>query len=245
MWPCDLRPGCHRYIQFCTLRSTYVVCLKLPNLALRPLRFGKSWSTCYSSFLCMFSIHEPPHDKTNKMTVRPARVFAVCMKKARVLSYPLSTQRRLWSDWADTQADLSLHWAHMPVCWFCHEAAHTCIIVSPRFLSVNDEMFWHIWLRHFFLERIRVVSPTFHFAPSRFAPMSFRPLSRSPLSLFAHFPVRPWVVSPPYKILFLVLLFQPKKWYKALFFLAYWWFFVRTYKRWKKKTEHFIRYFEK
>ena len=40
------------------------------------------------------------------------RVFAVCMKKPWVLSYPLSTQRRLWSDWADAQADLSLRWAH-------------------------------------------------------------------------------------------------------------------------------------
>ena len=40
------------------------------------------------------------------------RVFAVRMKKAWVLSYPLSAQRRLWSDWADAQADLSLRWAH-------------------------------------------------------------------------------------------------------------------------------------
>ena len=62
---------------------------------------------------------EPSHDKTNKINVRPAktqisliRVFAVRMKKAWVLSYPLSAQRRLWSDWADAQADLSLRWAH-------------------------------------------------------------------------------------------------------------------------------------
>ena len=34
------------------------------------------------------------------------------MRKAWVLSYPLSTQRRLWSDWVDAQADLSLLWAH-------------------------------------------------------------------------------------------------------------------------------------
>ena len=27
------------------------------------------------------------------------RVFAVCMKKAWVLSHPMSAQRRLWSDW--------------------------------------------------------------------------------------------------------------------------------------------------
>ena len=40
------------------------------------------------------------------------RVFAVRMKKALVLSYSLSAQRRLWSDWADAQADLSLRWAH-------------------------------------------------------------------------------------------------------------------------------------
>ena len=40
------------------------------------------------------------------------RVFAVCMKKAWVPSYPLSAQWRLWSDWADAQADLSFCWAH-------------------------------------------------------------------------------------------------------------------------------------
>ena len=40
------------------------------------------------------------------------RVFAVRMKKSWVLNYPLSGQRRLWSDWADAQADLSLHWVH-------------------------------------------------------------------------------------------------------------------------------------
>ena len=33
-------------------------------------------------------------------------------------------QRRFWSNWADDQADLSLLWAHMPFCWFCHEVAH-------------------------------------------------------------------------------------------------------------------------
>ena len=40
------------------------------------------------------------------------RVFTVRMKKAWVLRYPLSAQRRFCSDWADAQADLSLRWAH-------------------------------------------------------------------------------------------------------------------------------------
>ena len=52
------------------------------------------------------------------------RLFAVRMKKHWVISYPLSALPRLWSDWVDAQADPSLCWAHMPFCWFCHEAAH-------------------------------------------------------------------------------------------------------------------------
>ena len=79
---------------------------------------------CYRHHLLVFYIsfiylNEPPHDKTKKVTVRPAetppsliRVFTVWMKKASVLSYPLSAQRRLWSDWADAQADLSLCCVH-------------------------------------------------------------------------------------------------------------------------------------
>ena len=81
--------------------------------------------------------YEPHRDKTNKMACAPnedsdqpghppslIRVFTVGLKKARSLSYPLSAQRRLWSDWAGALADLSLRWAHMPFCWFCHDAAH-------------------------------------------------------------------------------------------------------------------------
>ena len=77
--------------------------------------------------------NELPHDKTNKMICAPSedsdqpghliRVFTVRMKKACVLSYPLSAQRRLWSDWVDAQADLSHQWMHRSFCWFCHEVA--------------------------------------------------------------------------------------------------------------------------
>ena len=75
--------------------------------------------------------YEPPHDKTNKMACAPSedsdqpghppsliRVLAVRMNKPWVLSYPLSAQRRLWSDWADAQADLSLRWVHNHIVGF-------------------------------------------------------------------------------------------------------------------------------
>ena len=108
-------------------------------------------------------ILEPPHDKTNKMACAPSedsnqtghshsliRVFAVHMKKAWALSYPLSAQRRLWSDWADAQIDLSLRWAHMPFCWFCHEAAH---FVSTYFacdrVSLDRLVYGGLWAHLF------------------------------------------------------------------------------------------------
>ena len=51
-------------------------------------------------------------------------VFAVRSMGSYGPKFSSCGQRRLWSDWADAQADLSLRWAHMPFCWFCHEAAH-------------------------------------------------------------------------------------------------------------------------
>ena len=97
--------------------------------------------------------NEPPHDKTNKMVCAPSedsdqpghppsliRVFAVRMKKAWVLSYPLSAQRRLWSDWADVQADLNLRWAHTHFVGFVtkrlkYVLTHSCLashFLAPR-----------------------------------------------------------------------------------------------------------------
>ena len=100
---------------------------KVTLFSITLLIVNKLWRYCRN---------EPPRDKAKKMACAPSEdsdqtghppsliiVFAVRMKKAWVLSYPLSAQRRLWSDWADAQADLSLRWAHMPFCWFCHKAA--------------------------------------------------------------------------------------------------------------------------
>ena len=65
-------------------------------------------------------------------------VFAVRMKKPWVLSNPMSAQRRLWSDWADAQADLSLRWAHthfvgFVMSWLNYEVA---LIISYLVLFV-------------------------------------------------------------------------------------------------------------
>ena len=94
------------------------------------------------------------------MTVRPGRVgrvFAVRMKKAWVLSYPLSAQRKLirlggcpgWSE-----SSLGAH----SFCWFCHVVAHKCftgifLFIAPEFLKLlwnnkkKHEIYWELVTR--------------------------------------------------------------------------------------------------
>ena len=56
-------------------------------------------------------------------------------------------QRRLWSDWANTQADLSLCWAHMPFRWFCHATAHLYLKKIKHESLCMSECVWTIFLR--------------------------------------------------------------------------------------------------
>ena len=67
------------------------------------------------------------------------RDFAVLMKKVLVFSYQLIAQRRLWSDWADAQADLSSLGAHS-FCWFCHVVTQLfcCYCVSTYNISLGS-----------------------------------------------------------------------------------------------------------
>ena len=114
---------------------------------------------------------DPRLDKTNKMICAPSedsdqpghppsliRVSAVRLKQNWVLSYPLSAQRRLWSDWADAQADLSLRWAQKSFYWVCHEVAQNAsssslymqhIYISSHFfftfrIELNMKSFSHV-----------------------------------------------------------------------------------------------------
>ena len=94
---CDYK-GCKTACQYCKLCASIIfifLALKMHNPIFKKLTF------------------ESTRDKTNKMAYAPSEDSdqAVRMKKAWVLSYPLSAQRRLWSDWADAQADLSLRCA--------------------------------------------------------------------------------------------------------------------------------------
>ena len=79
--------------------------------------------------------HVRPVKTQISLGIRPVwSVFAVRMKKYWVLSYPLRAQWRLWSDWANAQADLSLHCAQS-FSWFCHEVSHlfVCFFICLRF----------------------------------------------------------------------------------------------------------------
>ena len=74
--------------------------------------------------------HQPGHPPSL------IRVFAVRMKKAWVLSYLSSAQRKLWSDWADVQAYLSLRWAHTHLIGFVTRRR------TPIKLDINVKILW-------------------------------------------------------------------------------------------------------
>ena len=101
---------------------------------------------------CHRKLLEPPHNKTNKIACAPSedsdqpghppsliRVFAVHMNKALLRSNPLIAQRRLWSDWADAQADLSLRSAHSHLVGFVMRwpTCHTKIVSEEFIVSIG------------------------------------------------------------------------------------------------------------
>ena len=94
----------------------------------------------------VFTIIEPAHDKTNKMTRLPGKnqinmgirpvwlVFAVHSMGCKELRF-LRVDSENWSDRADAQVDLSLRWVHMSFCWFFHVAAHICSVATRTKVS--------------------------------------------------------------------------------------------------------------
>ena len=67
-------------------------------------------------------------------------VFAVSMKKAKVLSYPMSAQlRRRCPGWSESSLDKH------PFCWFCHEGAHFYL---ERLIVVLTKAHWNTPHRH-------------------------------------------------------------------------------------------------
>ena len=71
------------------------------------------------------------------------RDFAVRMKKAWVLSYPLSALQRLIR-LCGCQADLSLRRAHMPFCCFCHKTAHMSSKDTYAIMWLNHVIAIHV-----------------------------------------------------------------------------------------------------
>ena len=73
---------------------------------------------------------EPRHDKTNKVSVRPAKTqisLGICPVSSESLLSAWRNIGPLSTYWAHSEdSDVSLRWAHRSFCWFCCMAAHIC-----------------------------------------------------------------------------------------------------------------------
>ena len=74
-------------------------------------------------------LHEPPHDKANNVVVHPAKTQISLGIRPVWSESSLSAWRKLGSlatYWVHSEG-----WAHMPFCWFCHEAAQLYFSFLP------------------------------------------------------------------------------------------------------------------
>ena len=86
----------------------------------------KRTQLCLKSLLKMviFALFSPmKFSKTHQHNL--IRVFTLCFMGSWGLKDSSYRQWRLWSNWADAKADLSLRWVHRPFCWFCRALTHT------------------------------------------------------------------------------------------------------------------------
>ena len=113
------------------LHHVFVWWLSLDMTAILFTIWAASWQNQQSECAPSEDTDQPGHPPSL------IRVFTVRMKKAWTLSYPLSAQRRLWSDSADALADLSLRWAHSHVIGF---VTRRLILAFFAFIVVKTEL---------------------------------------------------------------------------------------------------------
>ena len=90
--------------------------------------------------------NEPPHDKTNKMTVHPAKTQISQGIRPVWLETLLSAWRKIGSlaiHWAHSEdSDQTgrmpkLIWAHRSFCWFCHDAAQIFLLSMRKTIMLK------------------------------------------------------------------------------------------------------------
>ena len=133
-------PSCQTPASNCRIQRTSLIVERKEGR--KKERKKKRKKNCFSLFLTIFRclswvtlfIFEPAHDKTyNKIcaTSKDSDQLVHPHSMARVLVHTVDStcdQRRLWSDCADAQSDLSLRWSHKSYCRFCWALAHFGII---------------------------------------------------------------------------------------------------------------------
>ena len=126
------------FVVFVVLRFKCLTTCQMPTIA---------FPRCWFLFLAVvyFSRNEPPRDKTNKVSVRPAKTH-ISLGIRPVLSDSSLSAWRLatiwghsedWSDWVDAQADLSLCWVH----------THFVGFVMSRLINNSLLVTWKLYVR--------------------------------------------------------------------------------------------------
>ena len=143
------------------------------NLALLVVlkKAQRTYTTCYINWAASWQNQQnecAPSEDSDQPWHPPSliRVFAVRMKKFCTLSYPLSAQRRLWADWADAQADLSLRWEHSHIVGFVTRRLSCLTFITYCMVSITCSFTWKLiywrtrifWKQMPYLTQMKIMS---------------------------------------------------------------------------------------
>ena len=103
-------------------------------------------------------VYELRHDKTNKVTVRPAKTQIslgtrqACSESSLCAQWVVTDPNFLHADSEDSDQTGCPGWsesslAHRSFCWFCHEAAHIVLLLCQTFvLQTETDYRYTCWL---------------------------------------------------------------------------------------------------
>ena len=143
----------HIFIFFSIFRIFSINFMKIPSILLLKYYFVKKKQSFHTSLqktqTYIKIIIEPPHDKTNKMTVCSVKTQISLGIRTVWSESSLSAWRNLgslathwahsqdWSDWADAKANLSVSWANGHFVGFVMGRLNWVLIFLRRWLRID------------------------------------------------------------------------------------------------------------
>ena len=124
---------CWKNIYHCLLLFLDHILYRRAHFVRDALRSSRAVLAIIRGIAFTTNLHVRPAETQIKLRIRAGwAMFTAHLKTLWILGYPQCALQRLWSDYADAQADLSLRWAHMQSSRKCCSRDHMFQLVQKN-----------------------------------------------------------------------------------------------------------------